>query len=122
MRYVSLLRNFLSVRLVLRIQCVVVRLRKGFHLCDVVLRQQTAVQMGVRFIQPVCHVASCRNLPFDGAQGQVVAGFLSANAFFIMLTAFSITLSSTSSVMKGFSQSGRAPRSAAKTCAFFFAP
>lgn len=51
-----------------------------------------------------------------------IAGFFSASAFFIMLTAFSITLSSTSSVMKGFSQSGSAPRSAAKTCAFFFAP
>ena len=52
----------------------------------------------------------------------LMVGFFSASAFFIMLTAFSITLSSTSSVMKGFSQSGSAPRSAAKTCDFFFAP
>ena len=88
---------------------------------------------GVHFVNVNKMVTFCHHFAGDGkmvvcsaAHGVTphfpIAGFFSASAFFIRPTAFSITLSSTSSVMKGFSQSGSAPRSAAKTCAFFLAP
>jgi hypothetical protein len=76
---------------------------------------------GVHFVNVNKMVTFCHHFAGDGkmvvcsaAHGVTphfpIAGFFSASAFFIRPTAFSITLSSTSSVMKGFSQSGSAPR------------